>query len=128
MNKQFQKEKLWSRYKYEVLWHDQNAYNDIRFLMNNDVEIEIIQQKIQYALNKQPSKGSIINAYCHMWGYFKKISTEQEKQLFKKLKTDFENHIITEKVLIDFIKKLADLYEVTYLKQSTIINKAHLNE
>ncbi|SUM32168.1 type II DNA modification enzyme [Staphylococcus gallinarum] len=59
---------------------------------------------------------------------FKKISTEQEKQLFKKLKTDFENHIITEKELIDFIKKLADLYEVTYLKQSTIINKAHPNE
>ena len=45
MSKQFQKEKLWSRYKYEVLWHDQSAYNDIRFLMNNDVEIEIIQQK-----------------------------------------------------------------------------------
>ncbi|MDW3920882.1 DUF1722 domain-containing protein [Staphylococcus saprophyticus] len=38
--------------------------------MNNDFEIEIIQQKIQYALNKQPSKGSIINAYSHMWGYF----------------------------------------------------------
>ncbi|MEB7719727.1 YbgA family protein [Staphylococcus xylosus] len=96
--------------------------------MNNDAEIELVQQKIQYALNKQPTKGSIINAYCHMWGYFKKISTEQEKQLFIKLKTDFESRIITENELIDFIKKLADLYEVTYLKQSTIINKAHLNE
>ncbi|MCQ1725138.1 YbgA family protein [Escherichia coli] len=96
--------------------------------MNNDAEIELVQQKIQYALNKHPSKGSIINAYCHMWGYFKKISTKQEKQLFIKLKTDFESRIITEKELIDFIKKLADLYEVTYLKQSTIINNAHLNE
>ena len=96
--------------------------------MNNDAQIELVQQKIQYALNKQPSKGSIINAYCHMWGYFKKISTEQEKQLFIKLKIDFENQIIREKELIDFIKRLADLYEVTYLKQSTIINNAHLNE
>ncbi|KAB2478415.1 DUF1722 domain-containing protein [Staphylococcus arlettae] len=124
MSKQFQKEKLWSRYKYEVLWHDQKTYNDIRYLMNNDAQIELVQQKIQYALNKQPSKGSIINAYCHMWGYFKKISTEQEKQLFIKLKIDFENQIIREKELIDFIKRLADLYEVTYLKQSTIINNA----
>nr|WP_284675555.1 DUF1722 domain-containing protein [Staphylococcus arlettae] len=119
---------MWSRYKYEVLWHDQKTYNDIRYLMNNDAQIELVQQKIQYALNKQPSKGSIINAYCHMWGYFKKISTEQEKQLFIKLKIDFENQIIREKELIDFIKRLADLYEVTYLKQSTIINNAHLNE
>ncbi|WP_037579634.1 DUF1722 domain-containing protein [Staphylococcus arlettae] len=124
MSKQFQKEKLWSRYKYEVLWHDQKTYNDIRYLMNNDAQIELVQQKIQYALNKQPSKGSIINAYCHMWGYFKRISTEQEKQLFIKLKIDFENQIIREKELIDFIKRLADLYEVTYLKQSTIINNA----
>ncbi|PTL13895.1 type II DNA modification enzyme, partial [Staphylococcus gallinarum] len=76
---------MWSRYKYEVLWHDQSAYNDIRFLMNNDIEIEIIQQKIQYALNKQPSKGSIINAYFHFRGYIKIMSSEHEKQLFNKL-------------------------------------------
>ncbi|MGX0099540.1 uncharacterized protein YbgA (DUF1722 family) [Staphylococcus cohnii] len=95
--------------------------------MNNDAEIELVQQKIQYALSKKLSKGSIINAFCHMWGYFKKISTEQEKQKFIKLKTDFENQLINERNLIDFIKRLADLYEVSYLKQSSIISDLNLN-
>ncbi|MFT3658516.1 DUF1722 domain-containing protein [Staphylococcus ureilyticus] len=109
------------------MWHDHNTYNDIRYLMNNDAEIELVQQKIQYALSKKPSKGSIINAFCHMWGYFKKISTEQEKKKFIKLKTDFENQLINERNLIDFIKRLADLYEVSYLKQSSIISDLNLN-
>ena len=60
-------------------------------------------------------------------GVFQKISTEQEKQKFIKLKTDFENQLINERNLIDFIKRLADLYEVSYLKQSSIISDPNLN-
>lgn len=60
-------------------------------------------------------------------GVFQKISTEQEKQKFIKLKTDFENQLINERNLIDFIKRLADLYEVSYLKQSSIISDLNLN-
>ena len=63
-----------------------------------------------------------MNAYDHMWGYFKHKANEMEKNKSAQLKTDFKQDKVQSKELLIFIKYLADKYEVSYLQKSTLLN------
>ena len=76
---------------------------------------------IDIGLREEPTQGSIINAYDHMWGYFKKKATSSEKAQSLSLKQQFMNDNVYSSELLKFLKTLADKYEVTYLQQSTIL-------
>ncbi len=78
MAQRYQIEQLWRQYKYEVLWHNQNSYNNIRETMKQSPSYEDIALLISDALTIKPTKGSIINTYEHMWGYFKKCVVRQK--------------------------------------------------
>ena len=41
-------------------------------MLKGDPSLKEVQNEIANALAITPTKGSIINAYDHMWGYFKK--------------------------------------------------------
>ena len=60
-------EKLWSEEKYHVLLHHQHAYDNIRDMLKGDPSLKEVQNEIANALAITPTKGSIINAYDHMW-------------------------------------------------------------
>ena len=72
-------EKLWREEKYNVLYHSQQHYNYIRELLKQSPTLNEVQLTINEALQTTPSNGSIINAYDHMWGYFKHNANEIEK-------------------------------------------------
>lgn len=116
-------EKLWREEKYRVLLHDQNAYNKIRALLKESPSLEEVQFQINEAINHSPTTGSIINAYEHMWGYFKNIATENEKHKALMLKDDFMNHQIELDTLLSYLSQLANKYDIKYLQESTILNK-----
>lgn len=116
-------EKLWREEKYRVLLHDQNAYNIIRALLKESPSLEEVQFQINEAINHSPTTGSIINAYEHMWGYFKNIATENEKHKALMLKDDFMNHQIELDTLLSYLSQLANKYDIKYLQESTILNK-----
>ena len=123
MSKQHQIEQLWKQHKYEVLWHDQNKYRLIREQLKIDTTIEEVENLINDALNTKPNSGSIINAYDHMWGYFKNKCSSSEKNLHNYLKEAFKREEIDEIYLLQFLKSMADYYDISYIKTSSIIQK-----
>ncbi|MCE7786076.1 DUF1722 domain-containing protein [Staphylococcus xylosus] len=123
MSRQYEIEQLWKRHKYEVLWHDQNKYKSIREKLKYSTAIEEIETLINEAINTTPSKGSIVNAYDHMWGYFKRKCSSSEKILHNYLKEAFKKEEIDETYLLQFLKSMANYYDISYIKTSTIIQK-----
>ncbi|PNZ30378.1 type II DNA modification enzyme [Staphylococcus petrasii] len=114
-------EKLWREEKYHVLLHSQQSYNEIRELLKSSPSLQEVQLKIEEALSCEPTKGTVINAYDHMWGYFKNNATEAEKEQSKNLKNDFQNDVVTKNQLLTFLKELAQKYNVTYLLESRVL-------
>ena len=102
-------EKLWREEKYRVLLHSQSpSYNEINLIVKEAIQIP-------------PSQGSVMNAYDHMWGYFKKLATEEEKETATKLKHQFKHQDIPIEDLLSFLRSLAYQYDVQYLKDSTVL-------
>ena len=96
--------------------HDQNAYNDIRQTLKENTSLLAIQSKIDKAITVPPTKGSIINAYEHMWGYFKNQASKEEKLKARCMKEMFLNNELSLETLLKFLKHLSVKYEVIYLQ------------
>lgn len=110
-----QAEKLWREEKYHVMLHSQNHYNHIRTAMK-EARYSDIPALIAQALNVPPTVGSQRNAVMHMWGYFKRCATAEEKATYEHLLQvdDFAQ-------LLTFLKELAEKYEVKYLLESRVL-------
>ncbi len=109
-------EKLWREEKYRVMFHSQKHYNLIRQAMRQELPYADIKQLIADALLQTPTVGSMRNACQHMWGYFRKTATIEEKEHYNELiqKAEYQN-------LLSFLQQTAIKYEVTYLQESTIL-------
>ncbi|MBN4908442.1 YbgA family protein [Staphylococcus sp. EG-SA-13] len=122
MSKRADIEKLWRHEKYNVMMHSQKSYLDIREALKGDITYDDLQSKIDDAKAIVPTKGSIINTYDHMWGYFKKIATEEERNQYLQYKSQYQENEIQYQCLIKFIYKLAVKYNQKYLLESTILH------
>lgn len=49
----------------------QNAYHSIRTLLKSPTTLGEVKEHITHALTITPTKGSVINAFEHMWGISK---------------------------------------------------------
>lgn len=112
-----QTEILWREEKYRVMFHSQKHYNLLRGAMRDRRPHEEIEQLLTEALACTPTAGSMQNACQHIWGYFKKVATAEEKEQYLALQAaqDFKH-------VLSFLKVLAEKYEVQYLRESTILN------
>ena len=114
-------EKKWAREKYKVMMHSQKHYNLIREVLKKNVNMEELTNLIEESYEVKPTKGSVENTYNHIWGYFKKICTEEEREASKQMKAGFMNDEISRDELLKFISHLADKYKVEYLQNSSIL-------
>lgn len=110
---------LWREQKYNVMFHSQSHYDKIRGLMRDNASYEEVATTIQEALEATPTAGSMRNAIQHMWGYFKKIATAEEKAQYEQL---FQTDDFSQLLL--YLKQLAHHYDVTYLIESRVLNDA----
>lgn len=108
---------LWREQKYNVMFHSQSHYDKIRGLMRDNASYEEVATTIQEALEATPTAGSMRNAIQHMWGYFKKIATAEEKAQYEQL---FQTDDFSQLLL--YLKQLAHHYDVTYLIESRVLN------
>jgi UV DNA damage endonuclease len=111
-------EREWSRYKYAVLERDPAGYIQIRNLLKDkaDYPAEAFYSIIERALEKPFDEGQARNAMQHVWGYFKDIATENEKQRFAELaSTMAPAAIIRAKTLLFSLSKK---YHIEYLIES----------
>ncbi|KRM67987.1 hypothetical protein FD06_GL000349 [Apilactobacillus ozensis DSM 23829 = JCM 17196] len=102
----------------------QQAYNRVRKLAsNNNWNIEKQQyfdSLIKELEVKQPTIATLSTAYQHIWGYFKKICTDEEKGKYKQYLSNLK---LDNDSLGPYLEHLTDKYDVKYLKKSRIIEE-----
>ena len=74
-------QQLWAENKYLVLSHSSNSYKDIRqYLKQEVVELSQVQEMIDRACQIPEHRGQACNAFQHIWGYFKKKASLDERK------------------------------------------------
>ncbi|MFC3420238.1 YbgA family protein [Salinicoccus hispanicus] len=114
-------EQLWAHEKYSVMYHSQSHYERIRAALKNEPTFETVVSLIESAKAVPPAQGSMTNAFDHMWGYFKNICNEAEKEQYREMKRAFLSGNIAGATLITFLHHLSEKYEVDYLLQSSLL-------
>lgn len=116
-------EKLWATQKYLVLSKSQKIYNDVReYLKSDDVDIEILKNKISLALNLKEDKSQILNSLEHIWGYFKKQAKLNVKNKFFFLLSEYKLSKINNIEIFCFLEQLLIMYPNEYLQNSSVFD------
>ena len=122
MNHKKECEELWAKNKYYVLSKSHKAYLDIReYLKEKEVDILFLNEKIQKVRDMKESKKDFYNAILHVWGYFKKESSEIEKQGLFNILEEYMEGRNNQKSVIEYINTLLKKYPNKYLQESTLL-------
>ncbi|KAF0227143.1 MAG: UV DNA damage endonuclease [Erysipelotrichaceae bacterium] len=118
-------EKQWAVFKYEVLEKDPATYQKIRTLLKNktDPDESMFLELIQHAKQQPIHKGHQQTALEHVWGYFKRICTPQEKTKFENELRLWLNNDIELIEIKQSLYSLALKYQVTYLLESSYFDQ-----
>lgn len=113
-------EKEWQLYKYLLLEKSQQHYQTIRTLLQDKKQYPAFDfyQTIEQALGLKEDKGQAMNAAMHVWGYVKNRASEKEKQQYLKLATNYEQGRISLNRLKNFLQKMVEMYQQTYVMES----------
>ena len=116
-------QKLWAKNKYLVLSYSSKIYIEIRtYLKQEEVSQNIVSELIKQAVSLPEDKGQVTNALHHVWGYFKKYATKEEKENFFEMIEEYHNNKYKKEDLIKEVKYLLKKYPNKYLEESTFIN------
>ena len=118
-NQKSQCQQLWARNKYLVLSHSSNIYNEIRqYLKQEEVEVGLVQEMIDRACQIPEHRGQVCNAFQHIWGYFKKQATIDERKDYMLL---LDRYRFGQASKEDKTRELLERYPNTYLQHSTLL-------
>jgi UV DNA damage endonuclease len=110
-------ESEWARYKYAVLERSPAIYNSIRKLLNDKASYPALELylMIEDAYRLPVVKGNAVNAAQHVWGYFKDITTQAEKNRFERLLQKFISGEVSLKSVKNCLLAYARKYDEDYL-------------
>ena len=115
-------ENLWAKNKYYVLSKSHKEYLEIReYLKEKEVDILVLNEKIQKVRDMKESKKDFRNAILHIWGYFKKQSSEIEKQELFNILGEYMEGKNNQEYVIEYINYLLRKYPNKYLQESTLL-------
>ena len=115
-------EEIWAKNKYYVLSKSHKIYLEIReYLKENEVDVLYLQDKIQKARDMEESTKDFSNAILHVWGYFKKEASENEKQGLFDMLEEYMDGKKSQTSVIDYINALLEKYPNKYLQESTLL-------
>ena len=115
-------EELWAKNKYYVLSKSHKIYLEIReYLKEEEVDILYLNEKIQKARDIEESKKDFSNAILHVWGYFKKEASENEKQGLFDILEEYIDGKNNQDSVIEYINALLKKYPNKYLQESTLL-------
>ncbi|EFV98958.1 Probable type II DNA modification enzyme [Streptococcus australis] len=113
---------LWAKNKYLVLSRSSNIYKEIReYLKQDQVEVSHVEGLIQQAIALPENRGQVSNAFQHIWGYFKKQATAEEKADFMLLLEKYQHGQASQEYLIKWVQALLKRYPNRYLQDSTLL-------
>lgn len=118
-------EKEWARYKYEVLEHAPDLYQEIRALLKDKQTWSALQfyRLIETALRTPVTTGHAVNAAQHVWGYLKKDASLREALIFEQYLTRYQDGKITLETLKRLLCRITGKQEQPYLKQSLYLTR-----
>ena len=115
-------QQLWAENKYLVLSHSSNIYKDIRqYLKQEVVELSQVQEMIDRACQIPEHRGQVCNAFQHIWGYFKKNASPDERKGYMLLLDRYRFGQASKQDLIVQTRELLERYPNAYLKHSTLL-------
>ena len=121
-NQKSQCQQLWAQNKYLVLSHSSNIYNEIRqYLKNEEVEVSLVQEMIDRACQIPEHRGQVCNAFQHIWGYFKKQASIDERKDYILLLDLYRFGQASMEDLIAKTRDLLERYPNAYLQNSTLL-------
>jgi len=108
---------FWAHHKYSIMARGYQYYKEIQGFMKNKQNFPIQQEgelilKIQNYMNFNFAEKALENTIQHLWGYFKKEATSEEKVYFFNVSDSI--------IKLKFLFTLAKKYQKTYLLHSTI--------
>lgn len=115
-------QQLWAENKYLVLSHSSNIYKDIRqYLKQEVVEVSQVQEMIDFACQIPEHRGQVCNAFQHIWGYFKKNASPDERRDYMLLLERYRFGQASKEDLIVRTRELLKRYPNAYLQHSTLL-------
>ena len=115
-------QQLWAENKYLILSHSSNIYKDIRqYLKQEVVEVSQVQEMIDRACQIPEHRGQVFNAFQHIWGYFKKKASLDERKDYMLLLDRYRFGQASKQDLIANTRDLLERYPNTYLQDSTLL-------
>lgn len=119
-------EELWAKNKYYVLSKSHKVYLEIReYLKEKEVDILFINERIQKVRCMKESKKDFANTILHLWGYFKKLASEIEKQELFHILEEYMAGTKNQKYVIEYMNALLKRYPNKYLQDSTLLTGEH---
>jgi len=120
VSRQFRLELDWSRYKYLILEKAPAIYLQIRELLKDRSENQALAfyRLIELAMQQEASTGNVENAALHVWGYFKNIASESQKNQFFRILKQIRGTNTGAARCKNYLLKLAQLYDQKYLLDS----------
>lgn len=114
----------WARWKYFVMARSQKEYLALRQLFSGNQWSEAKNKQFYQHLDNVKRMPIDLkakrNTYEHLWGYFKKVATVEEKQLFFVLLDQLTKH---QDDVLPYLKKLAEKYQTVYLLESHLFDE-----
>ena len=121
-NQKSQCQQIWAENKYLVLSHSSNIYKDIRqYLKQEVVELSQVQEMIDRACQIPEHRGQVCNAFQHIWGYFKKKASLDERKDYMLLLDRYRSGQASKEDLIVRTRDLLERYPNAYLQESTLL-------
>ena len=107
----------WARYKYLVMEKDIEAYHRIGKLFNTgSFDFDKFYTIVDAVIKKGSDRGLETNAVMHVWGYFKKTASDEEKRRYAQYIEKIND--ISIETIKTFLLSLAVKYDIGYLKES----------
>ena len=113
------RQKEWARWKYFVMARSQKEYLALRQLFSgnqwSEEKYKQFYQHLNTVQNLPINLKAQRNAYEHVWGYFKRVASPEERQRFF---TFLDQMTETDDQALLYLKKLAEKYQIDYLLAS----------
>ena len=121
-NRRRECEELWAKNKYYVLSKSQKIYLEIReYLKEKELDVLWLNEKIQEIRNMKESKKDFRNAILHIWGYFKKNASTNEKEALFNILNEYMEGKNNQDAVIEYINTLLKKYPNEYLEKSILL-------
>jgi Pyrimidine dimer DNA glycosylase/Protein of unknown function (DUF1722) len=104
-------QELWAYHKYSVMARTPALYKKIgQQVAAGEITFDVLSEKLVLLLRTSPTRGRLVNAVSHMWGYVADYSQVSQREL-------------TTSGLLQEIQEKAQKYNVDYLLCSTALSE-----